>query len=523
MMIQPALLGFLGPKTVSTFTPIWLVGVGAVVGIILVACFWALLHVVARLPGCQFLRRPVVELWGSVREGVLFYMLITASVFAAIAVLGTFSLRPVSESIQIVSAFPRLWEVGTREYPATIPGSPAPANPDEIIVPPVHELTVSFRGNELRELQISSTENLSVSHEPEAEMDSLDSVNVKAGEIFRWTRRPDTKSPFGEDEIERLYVRNRGIDEATVQVTVTTDVAYPEVRMIGFAAAGVFGVFLLYFLQFALMPRLSAIALATFKSEVAQPLFIMTAIIGVAFLVLSIYIPYNTFGEDIKMLKDSGLTLIRVLCIFLAVWGASTTLADEIDGRTALTVLSKPVRRRSFVIGKFFGIGWTTALMFVVLGSVLLVVVSYKAVYDSRETSNELPTWQACYLEMASVIPGLILAFMETLVLTALSVAISTRLPMFANFMICFSVYVLGHLIPLISQATEGRFEIVRFVGRFSAAIFPNLEAFDLQTAIAGGLAVPAEYLGISLIYCILFSVVAMLLALILFEDRDLA
>jgi hypothetical protein len=144
-------------------------------------------------------------------------------------------------------------------------------------------------------------------------------------------------------------------------------------------------------------------------------------------------------------------------------------------------------------------------------------------IYDARETSNELPTWQACYLEMSSVVAGLLLAFMETLILASLSVAISTRLPMFANFMICFTVYVLGHLIPLISQATEGRFEIVRFVGRFSAAIFPNLEAFDTQTAIAGGIAVPGTYLALSLVYTLLFCVVAMLLALILFEDRDLA
>jgi ABC-type transport system involved in multi-copper enzyme maturation permease subunit len=293
--------------------------------------------------------------------------------------------------------------------------------------------------------------------------------------------------------------------------------------MIVVTAVALFSIFLFYFLQAMLAPRLSAIALATFKSEVAQPLFAIVLVLGIAALLLSIYIPYNTFGEDIKMLKDSGLTLIRVLCILLAVWGASTTLADEIEGRTALTVLSKPVQRRSFVIGKFLGIGWTTALMFIVLGAVLMAVVSYKLVYDSRETSQEIPDWQACYLEMASTLPGLVLAFMETMILAALSVAISTRLPMFANFMICFTVYVLGHLIPLISQATEDQFEIVKFVGRFSAAIFPNLEAFDMQTALAAGFAVPGAYLGMSLVYCLLFSTVAMLLALILFEDRDVA
>jgi len=160
--------------------------------------------------------------------------------------------------------------------------------------------------------------------------------------------------------------------------------------------------------------------------------------------------------------------------------------------------------------------------MFLVLGTVLLAATSYKVIYDARETSAELPMWQACYLEMISVVPGLLLAFMETLILAALSVAISTRLPMFANFVICFTVWTLGHLIPLISQATEGRFEIVKFIGRFSAAIFPNLEAFRVETAIAGGLAIPNEYLAWAMLYCILFSLVAMLLALILFEDRDM-
>ena len=453
----------------------------------------------------------------------MFYVLIVASVFGVIAILGTFSLRPAGESMGILASLPRLAVVGTKEFSVRIPGTPAAADVDDVVIPEVHEMPLDFRGSELQQLKIESTENVSISKDADAEMDTMASSNIKAGETFTWRRRPGARSPFGEGQIDRLYGRNRGTDESQVTMTVTSDVEFPEVRIVPITAVALFGFFLLYFLQATLMPRLSAIALATFKSEIAQPLFAIITVIGIVTLLLSIYIPYNTFGEDIKMLKDSGLTLIRVLCIILAVWGASTTLADEIEGRTALTVLSKPVRRRSFVIGKFFGIGWTTALMFIILGSVLLAVVSYKMIYDARETSQELPTWQACYWEMASTIPGLLLAFMETMILAALSVAISTRLPMFANFMICFTVYVLGHLIPLISQATESQFEIVKFVGRFSAAIFPNLEAFDLQTALASGIAVPNEYLATSLIYCLLFSIVAMLLALILFEDRDMA
>jgi len=453
----------------------------------------------------------------------LFYVLIVASVLSVFGIGGSIILRPWSDSSNILASLTRLPMVGTNTFHCRVPGATQPADEEDIVVPPAHSMVVQFRGDELRKFVIESTENLAVAADENAEIDTLDTVDVKANEPFTWTKRPDTKHPFGEGEVTELFIRNRGPDEAKVEITLTTDVVNPEIGIIPVTTIGIFVVFLAYILQTTLMPRLSAIALATFKSEIAQPLFLVILVVGTVALILDIYVPYNTFGEDIKMLKDSGLTLIRVFCIFLAVWGASTTIADEIDGKTALTVLSKPIGRRSFVVGKFFGIGWTTALMYIILGAVLLVVISYKVMYDSRESSKEIPIWQACYLEMASAVPGLVLCFMETMVLAALSVAISTRLPMFANFMLVFTVYVLGHLIPLISQVTEDRFEIVKFFGQFSAAVFPNLEAFDIQSAIAGGLAVPNEYLSVSLLYCVLLSAVAMLLALILFEDRDLA
>ena len=79
---------------------------------------------------------------------------------------------------------------------------------------------------------------------------------------------------------------------------------------------------------------------------------------------------------------------IMVLAILVSLWTASVSVADEIEGRTALTLLSKPVSRRQFVLGKFLGIIWANFLMFVVLGSWMLIWVSYKVVYDARETSN---------------------------------------------------------------------------------------------------------------------------------------
>jgi hypothetical protein len=169
------------------------------------------------------------------------------------------------------------------------------------------------------------------------------------------------------------------------------------------------------------------------------------------------------------------------------------------------------------------GILWTVMVMFVILGIVFMAVVAYKPIYDARETSKEDPTWQQCHSEMVGIVPGLTLSFMETAVLAALSVAISTRLPMLANFTISFAIYVLGHLTPLLVQSKANEFPIVEFFGRLISTVFPVLEYYDVQAGIAGDAPVPLVYLAWMLLYTALYSGIAMLLALILFEDRDLA
>jgi len=272
-----------------------------------------------------------------------------------------------------------------------------------------------------------------------------------------------------------------------------------------------------------IVPKVAAIAQTTAKEAMSQPLFYVLLTVGVFGLILFPFIPYNTLGEDIKMVKDEGLTLIMVLSIGLALWTASVSIADEIEGRTALTLLSKPVGRRQFIFGKFLGILTPVAIMFIVLGAVFLSSVSFKAVYDSRETGAPEPTAAECQTEMKQIAPGLALAMMETIVLTSISVAISTRLPMMANMVICAAIYVLGHLVPILADSAVGKNEYVQFVADLQSAIFPVLDHFNISAGISAGVPVPWTYIAVDGLYCVLFSTAAMLVALLLFEDRDLA
>ncbi len=294
--------------------------------------------------------------------------------------------------------------------------------------------------------------------------------------------------------------------------------------VVGIGLVGALAVLLgLLYLLSIVAPKVYAIARVTAKEAMSQPLFYVLLIVGIIALLVFPFLPYNTFGEDVKMVKSEGLTLVKILAVILAVWTASVSIADEIEGRTALTLLSKPIGRRQFILGKFTGIVIPVAVVFILLGSFFLATVSYKISYDARENSKPDPTVEECRDEVLQVSPGLALGFMEAVVLASISVAISTRLPMIPNMIISVSIYVLGHLVPLLVNSAVGNNDFVRFAGDFSAAVLPVLDHFNMETAISTGQIVSPQFLGWTALYSAIFCIVAMLLALLLFEDRDLA
>ena len=384
-------------------------------------------------------------------------------------------------------------------------------------------------GEEVDWVRIKTDQAIEIASEPitldlpEFQIHELDSL---AGEEFRyWKRRAGARGWIPDGPVENFYIVNRGDAAANVTVNWRVDPVFRQIWLVPWTAAAVLGLYLIYLVLAVNFPKVAAISLSTFKTEVSQPLFWLILIVGSLLLIGFVYVPYNTFGEDIKMYKDSGLTLIRVLAIFMAIWAASKSVAEEIEGRTALTVLSKPVGRRQFILGKFFGISLSAAVLFLLLGICFVVWVAYKPIYDGVESSKGLIDWDVCFLEAIQIIPALILAFLEVVIFVSISVAISTRVGILPNFLICFAIYVFGHLTPLIVQSPDvvEAFETVVVFANVIAVIFPVLNHFDVQAAINSNVLVPMMYLGWAVIYCALYSAIALLVALVLFEDRDLA
>lgn len=334
---------------------------------------------------------------------------------------------------------------------------------------------------------------------------------------------PNSQVRHGAEETKQMHL----VVNPTLLIAAASTWLTP-LWMVGVGAISALAVlFAGYGLVRLVMPKVAAIALTTGKEGVSQPLFYVAIFIGISALVAFPFIPYNTFGEDVKVVKDSGLTLIMVLAVIVALWTASKSISEEIEGRTALTLLSKPVRRWQFMVGKFFGVIGPVAILFIVLGALFLTTVSYKVVYDARENSSPEPTTVECRDEMILIVPGLVLAFLEAVALTSISVAIATRLSMLANLTVCAAIYVVGHLTPQLAQSSAsqsgmGR-ALVQFMGVLIGTVLPNLDNFNIYAAVTAGREVPLQYVAWSALYCVLYSSAAILVGLFLFHDRDLA
>ena len=226
---------------------------------------------------------------------------------------------------------------------------------------------------------------------------------------------------------------------------------------------------------------------------------------------MSIFVPYFTFGEDIKMYKDTGLTTISFVCLLLALLTSSSTVAEEIEGKTAITLLSKPINRRQFILGKFLGIELGVLALLRAAGRAVrgggLVQVRLRPARVGRRRSPSAPSsWRRSCRSCRAWRSG----FFEVTVLTSISVAISTRLPMLVNLVVCIAIFFLGPPDPGPGRGrpSQGNVnELVSFMAQLFAWALPSLEFFNAGPSISTGAVIPwVGYVLPALGYCVLYS-----------------
>jgi ABC-2 type transport system permease protein len=319
------------------------------------------------------------------------------------------------------------------------------------------------------------------------------------------------------------------------------------------------------------MPLLT-IARNAFLESIRQPVHAVLICAGLLALLFNINLAGYTMEDDNKLLIDLGLSTLFLMGLLMAAFTATSVLTKEIENKTVLTVVSKPVGRPAVVLGKFLGVAGAIAIAYWLLAIVFLLTVRHRVQSSVRDEdifdpvvvtfgflalgltflvaalANYLYRWSfpATFAVVGAVFAtgawGLIscisrrwqlqspavdfdpqltialaLVFEAILVLTAIAIAASTRLGQIATLLVCVGVFLVGLVGEyFLSLATAGSAWLQPL-----AAVVPNLQFFWPADALTQGSTITLGYLGTVTLYAACLIGAAMSLAVILFQQRD--
>jgi ABC-type Na+ efflux pump permease subunit len=298
------------------------------------------------------------------------------------------------------------------------------------------------------------------------------------------------------------------------------------------------------------MYRTYVILRHTLIESLLQPIYLLLLALGAAILIVFGMLPFFTLGEDTVMYKAVGLDVLMLLVLLITLFSTSKTIYDEIEDRTMLTLMSKPVRRWEVLVGKYLGIIVAALLAVIILGAVLILCVWYRIPGDyllRTNTLNDLELKQISdyqWMHTAGLVPSLVLAWFEIAVLAAVSVALSTRFSLVVNLPAVIMVYIAGNLTRFLFPMGSESSAAIKLLGRLLALVLPYLAVFDLRhLAVYHDVALPGtqfwprpgvptvdvvyqsqlwHYVGIAALYGIAYSAFALGAGMWLFKSREL-
>lgn len=131
--------------------------------------------------------------------------------------------------------------------------------------------------------------------------------------------------------------------------------------------------------------RLISIASNAFLETLRQPIYGVILSVIALLLILNVSLAAFTFGEDDKLLLDLGLSTLLIGGLFLSAFSAAGILSREIDNRTVLTVISKPVSRPVFILGKFAGLLGALGVAYYLTFLVFVLTVRHGVLQNSSD------------------------------------------------------------------------------------------------------------------------------------------
>ncbi|MGC4033376.1 MAG: ABC transporter permease subunit [Tepidisphaeraceae bacterium] len=290
------------------------------------------------------------------------------------------------------------------------------------------------------------------------------------------------------------------------------------------------------------MYRTWVITRHTFIEAISQPIYSLLLSIGAAILLIFAFLPFFTLGEDTVMFTSVGLDVVTVLVLVVTLFATSRSVHEEIEDRTMLTLMSKPVSRLEVILGKYLGLFLSAGMAIAVLGALLCLCTWFRIPTDYMLNNRSIDEREINRLFnmrtsiLAGLYPSLLLVWLQIGTLAAISVAISTRFSLVVNLPAVILLYIAGNLTRFLSDAVINSSIVTKSLAFLVSTLLPFLEVFDMKKyTVFSKLGMDSgdtshvftstyiwTNVGLSVLYAAFYAAFALTVGILIFRKREL-
>ncbi len=242
---------------------------------------------------------------------------------------------------------------------------------------------------------------------------------------------------------------------------------------------------------------------------------ILNAFLMVGLAVIVFMFAFSTFSarQELTLIKGMGLGIISLAGLFISVILSIYLIPTELERRTIYTILSKPVTRYQFLLGKYLGAIGTVAINIVLMGILFVAAVAIKQITGQQPVDAPL------------LFKGILMTLMQMILLCSLSVFLSVFTPPLINFFATISLFIIGSMSAITYDLAKSQTNVIA-KGFFTAIhyIVPNFGNFTFTNPLINpGVQVTSEalFLTQNVIYAIVYSAVLLIIAVLVFDRKE--
>jgi ABC-type transport system involved in multi-copper enzyme maturation permease subunit len=266
------------------------------------------------------------------------------------------------------------------------------------------------------------------------------------------------------------------------------------------------------------MRTIALVAGAAFRESVRDRVPYTMVAFAVLMIAASFLISQLTAGQDLKIIKDLGLAALSIFGMLIAVFIGIGLVSKEVERKSVFGLLTKPVTRTQFILGKYLGL-----LVTLTVNLTVMTVAYYLVLYYMHLTAT--PEMRASWAMPAldpRQLAAIALTMGELAVITAVALFFSTFSSPLLAALLTIGLWVVGHF-----NADLRQFEQVvnqpalAWIARGVYYLLPNLAPFNVRGEVVYGLPVTGSHVTLTLLYAVVYITAVLTAAIAIFRRRD--